>query len=538
MQLFTKMKFAKGGESGAVLLVFVAAVTVLFIMAGMAVDTGNLYTIRLVSQGAVDAAAMSGAGLMARGKTQSEAIDGAREVAIANLEIMGIDRSRILNGFPQVQFVNNEMRVTIASDIPLHILKLLPGANFRTVAATATARVSPASVALILDTSDSMACPPTPSNLGEPCECMPNCPQGENSGNRLEALKDAVEIFLQFFDQQRDSISLTAFGHGAEVLVKANPGGFNYQTMLDEVNGLTAQGATNVCDGFIRAYLDMERIQRTGEAAYVYFSDGAPTAGRFFFVNSRNPDSFRFRNNILNRPWSNYDYLSWGVVQRGTDEEGNTAFRPVPQRVHKTPPDNSSAYDYWNPREFADIVPPQPPGNAVPFPWTKVPTNQPWRAFSDAVEDMQIFLPNGSIHNLGRGNLFSGSNYEWTEWFPDVEHLRLYADCALVMSDFMREAGGLFYGVGYGPAATVSADPYQNAVQSFERKDWFMTRIANDPCGLTLDKPPLPFPGIPTLQEMATSLTSSGSYFPTAETEELRGLFERIAVKVKLRMIR
>ena len=522
-------------QAGGVLLTFVVIVLTLFLLLGLAVDSGRLYTARLAHQAAADAGAIAGAALVARGKSPAEAIKGARDIASGNLAAMGIESKTYSAGFPAAKLTANVMSVTVRSEVPLYILRLLPGSDFRQVAAEAQARITPAAIAMILDTSDSMACPSTSADPADACKCAPSCPQGVGSGAKIEELKKAAKDFVGFFDDSRDTFSLIAFGHGAEVISKARlGGGFDLIGMRADIDGLTAQGGTNPSDGFIRAYLEMERVKRTGDAAYVFFSDGAPTAARFFFVNGRST-SYTHVNNNLNKPWSNYDYLSWGVVQRGFDNDGNEVFLPTPQRVHKTPPESPSADNYWNPRIFADMVPPAPPGWAVPNPFTRVPIAEPWRAFSDAVSDPLIYLPDGSTKQLGRQALWASGPYQWGNWLVPREHLMLYADVALVMGDFLRQQGGQLYGVGYGIPAQKFADPYQDAAVSNLRKDFFMGRMMNDPCGL-IEKHP-PFPGIPSLQEMATSLVSNGTYYPTANIKKLKGLFERIAVKIKLRMI-
>src|SRR5690606_30241010 len=117
------------------------------------------------------------------------------------------------------------------------------------------------------------------------------------------------------------------------------------QEIRNELSKIKAQGATNVCDAFLRAYLDVPERKRD-EVSYVYFSDGAPTAARFLFTRGRE------HNNVLGPSWANYDYLNWGIVDGGVS---------IPNAAYRTPPKLDLGNNhYWNPRLFTGVDPRSP----------------------------------------------------------------------------------------------------------------------------------------------------------------------------------
>ncbi|MCB1512816.1 MAG: hypothetical protein KDJ36_18125, partial [Hyphomicrobiaceae bacterium] len=245
--------------------------------------------------------------------------------------------------------------------------------------------------------------------------------------------------------------------------------------------------------------------------------------------------------NPLGAAWSQYDYLSWGVFKDGVG---------VAHTTYQTPNPTVASYR-WNPRLLADVEPPHPPalpvGAPPPVPidtTTQLDSTQPWLALQRAVPGgMLINLPSGPPRRLGWDcpnpsdscYRWGGGAYQWSSWGPN-EHLQLYADCALVWSDFMRANGSVFYTIGQGESAPLTADPYQNAGDPLGRKDNLMTRLAVDPC--TFADFNIPFPGVATPVDLAAAGTQSGSYYPVAGGEDLRDVFMRIARRIRLRMLR
>lgn len=521
-------------QRGAILIVFAVCVLTLFILLGLAIDSGNLYSARLAAQASADAGALAGASLKVLHKTDAEAQAGAEDVAVMNLKAKGFPNSAAAKAVYDAG--DNKISVTVTTNVGLYILKLLPGigSNFKTVNTRASAVINPAVVSIILDTSESMACPAEVATTSPSCACAPACSQTDGK-SKIEALKQAVTTFVNFFDPGRDRINLVAFGTGAEVLVKMkNSDTFSLQAVQDAIDELVAKGATNPSDAFYRAYFDVNRVGQADNVSYVYFSDGAPTAARFVFTDAKRTNykviwserKKRIYPSDRGMPsWAKYDFINWGVVKDGVS---------VPNKLFLTPPYKDKGNNlYWNPRLLGAKDPREPP--AVDAQNTTISSTEPWLAFSNWVEEgMKIRLPNGSARKLGFGARWNGDTYEWDEW-TQAEHLRLYADNALVVSDFLREKGGVWYSIGYGKEATRGADPYQNVEDPTLRKDYFLTRVCVDPCGIADQHPP--FPGVPTLLELTTNSPRSGVYFPAADAERLKSVFLKIARTIKLRLI-
>lgn len=528
-------------ECGAILLCFVVAVVSLFAVGGLAIDSGNLYTARLAAQSAADAAAVSAAAVLARNLGQAAAEDTALEIAQVNLLEKGIDPSSI--ALPIVDARAASVTVTTQINQRLFLLGGTEGigGGRRVVRAQAISSILPAVVSLILDTSDSMACPADPADPSDPCACHPNC--DVTAGNsKIEFLQKALlgtspanPGFLSFFTEGRDSINLLAVGHGAELLVPVINGRYSRTDMEAAINGLIAAGTTNTCDAIYRSYQDLEAKGLEGNAAYVYWGDGAPSAGRWVFANPTNNARRYSYNNVLGKPWSGYDYVDWGIADNITNRQGNLELRRYPNQLYLTPRASARIKKL---REFTQVDPPAA-DLTLAFP-TYADINRPYRAFYQMATNMEVYLPDGTRHKLGLpGRYRNNGRYRWTNWRKD-EHMMLYADCALAAAEATKEAGGVWYAIGYGGgAARGFADPlrlpYQNPDNSLARKDFFNTRIANSPCGIVERHPP--FPGIRDLPEVAQSGTKMGVYFATDDPESLQDLFEQMAVKIKIRLI-
>ncbi|HQH25786.1 MAG TPA: vWA domain-containing protein [Oligoflexia bacterium] len=533
-QLFFSRFSAGNKEKGATIILFAAVIMCLLTMAGLALDSGNLYSTHLALQAAADAGALAGAGIKAGSKhstnpvftaaVAAKSVNVVEDVVKANLQIRGISNYT----FTEPTTWNagdNTMTVAVSSNVNLYLMGAVPGigANFRMVTAKATANVDPANVALILDTSGSMACPNEPAT-GSPCDCEPNCPQ--NASSKIGALKAAVTDFLDFFDPTRDSLSLIAVGTGAEVLVpfKYKGGGFDRGKFDLQLAGLTAQGGTNPSDGFLRAYLNAKDNLIKGKLAYVYFSDGAPTAGRFWFRSAIT------QHKVRSESFARYDYLNWGITDKNA--AGDTV--ALANTFYGTPTEDSSQQYYWRPRLLARTDPAVPPARAI-WPSANVENPKAHLQTDLAAWGFTVYLPDGQTRKLGDPDLWNGNVFDWSKW-GGLDHLRMYADASLVLSDFVRQHDGIVYTIGYGLAAPRSMDPYQNPGNPTYRKDYLLTRASADPCGLMEFNPN--FPGHPTLVEILKNAADSGGYYPTADLEKLESIFERIATKIKLRLTR
>lgn len=585
MSQFSKVTFEEvlepSEERGAIMVIFAVLVLCVVTLTGLAIDTGNLYSAKIGVQAAADAAALAAASLNALGRPQSEVMNGARQVGLMNLQIKGI--SYPPGYVPDVGYDPGDgvkIEVGIRVPVDLFILSKLPtvgGEAFKNVAASAVAEVRPAVVSLMLDVSESMGCPAVSAPDEPACSCAPNCDQSDPN-SRMSALKLAIlgdsqdprnPGFLSFFDEQRDAIGLVLFGTGARTVVPMKPrdegGGFLYSEIATAIRNAEAQGATNHSDALYQAYFDTKDAKYLDDASFLLFSDGAPTAARFLFKRGSTPNrSVREYETRVTPPalegtdigpLAQYDYLSWGVVKDGVSLPNETYFYP--------PYKNRGNNGYWEPLKLAETSPRRPPAwtvdQSIPRsstgttrrgigsrpgrtvtgpqydPAEHLNTAAPWTALSKvAPEGMEVVLPDQSFKKLGFEARWSGGNYLWADWSPG-EHLKLYADMALAITDVIREQGNIFYGIGYGQPAPGSFDPYQNAEDPSTRKDYFMNRVTVDPCSLAEFNPP--FPGVKTLPELAAGGVSTGSYYPAATPEQIQDVFMRIARKIKMRMV-
>ncbi|HQH27173.1 MAG TPA: hypothetical protein PLP17_07230 [Oligoflexia bacterium] len=120
--------------------------------------------------------------------------------------------------------------------------------------------------------------------------------------------------------------------------------------------------------------------------------------------------------------------------------------------------------------------------------------------------------------------------YTWT--FNNGDHLRFYADVALLYGDFMREKGGKWYTIGHGRASSVVTDAYQGVDNLVARKDVLLARTANDLCADFNQQ----FPGYETSLSMRTPRLT-GVYYPEGTAEELAEAFKAVAKKIKLSLV-
>ena len=523
-------KSSLGDERGVFVLIVAGVSLGLLLLSALAIDGGTLFISRLAAQSAADAGAISAAGLIATNENDPDIVEraknAARLMAFNNLVQKGIDPAHILQPI-NVQYrelsSGRVLRVNVALNVKTYLMGILPGTSGAgTLRAVASSQVSPASISVILDTSKSMNCPAGSFH----CKCLPDCP---DVGSKMEALRGAVNSFLGNFNTDRDRVNLVAFGTGAELLVPMNiQGGFDLAGMREQVDALTGIGETNVSDAIWHSYLDVERVGRENETAYVFFTDGAPTAGRFLLESPYYPDNPDIPNDILGRGWSRWDFLTWA-----TNWGDEPPYQSAAYSLIKTPDPNNMT---WS------VHPRLHPGGKHPEGAEKILTsyviaNDPLYAFGSFLHNIEMHTPDGEKHRVGRlwGSSADG-RFSWKPEIADYDYREEFYNAGLLMTDFTKKQGGAWFVVGLGAASPRAEDPYQGAAFSFNRKDYWLTRVANDPCGMILNDPG--FPGFMNYQEMKEAGWREGMYLPTPDAEELRALFERIARKIKLSLVR
>lgn len=572
------MQHAEHDERGVILVLLALMTTLLALLVGFALDTGNLYSARLAAQTAADAASLSGAttiaGRDAAATSLADSITSAgvvaQQIAIANLQLKSAfdTTSPRFSVTPSSQTFGDrvEFSVQVRSPVTLYILSHIPGyEQSGEVQVTATTRVKNATLAMILDTSRSMKCPK--SDTGTTCACMDAGTCGTDGlPTKLDALKVAAKDLLTMFDESRDRVSLTVFGHVAEMLVPLNTAStFNRSVMDNKIDLLTAAGATNLSDGLLRSYLDMKRLGLEDEAAYMVFSDGAISAARLLLADPKvgtnpvydNATPFNQPHNPLGFSFSQFDYISYAALWNKPSDPNfqvssphSLAFTPPPEHVAFSVPENGHGpiTCTWpeRPRKMDSAeLPPEcfvlwsipSPGNAS-------------ETFKQLFNSPALYDPDGVAH-FRKGDFWNGNAYQWARFDGEEGpngmplsnpqrgvYRKLYYDAAMILADFMRKKGGVLFGVGLGVPASFVLDPYQNPDFDHDLKTTFFKRLVVDACGVADPIDP-PFPGtFPNYDELFLDNVKAGMFLSTTDADELKQLFRVIAKKVKLSLIK
>jgi len=472
--------------------------------------------------------------------------------------------------------VKADVKLLLLDLFPFRMLGLSSVASLIEVNAGASAERPVANVGLILDMSGSMSCP---VDAADDCSCRT---AGTCTGTlKVDRLIDGLIAFVDHFDPQSDEFSVVPFNTVAMVV----PGEFgNLATELldrDKIAcilngrgiagcsvGALAQpmGNTNVCDAFMKTFGDMytRGVVDQQEIAYLFFSDGAPDAMRALYN-----DAAALPDNSSDFP-NTKDYTHYSVEWVPTDgtpkrqasslmiRTGRIRFGyAYPQAPYTTIPGknvplchNFLNRDSLNPDKSAgpgakeQVYPPQEQG----------PLSNSCKVFEGCLSpvgtppDLGFYLPFSNT-KVNPGFLCNPNN-------PDSWKQQYY-DCALAMADEMRAKRGTFFVVGLGADNPVQDEPYQTIDDTLHRKDIFLSRIANDfmhsvtqrqedgadpvpEFNFTI-KPatasaPIPFPSYADLN--ASGNARRGEYVSTPSADQLRALFQRMAKRILLKLVR
>ena len=562
------------GEQGSIIIMMTFVSIVLATVVALAIDAGNLYRSQLALQKAADAAALAGVGFAIQlgqnnlnnlGKASGgiTQVLSRRTKLVAEANLIAAD---IIPAYNDANLVFTPLYdptpnsatvfdygVTLEKDIDYYLIDLIPfhlvipGTNLTTgsthrITATAVARRPVANVAVLLDLSDSMNCP----SVG-PCTCL-------NAGTcvpplKIDDLVQATEEFLRMFDPNNDKLAAIPFNIAAEGYtlnqLAPNPGSItpaDIKLIVDYVRKrYSPNSSTNICDAFLRAYEEMQNIAPNQEIAYMLIADGAPTAGRFLLP----PPSVGalLPWNPRSVPGATHDYLHYSV--EWVDSNPN---RPGPSLLtqHELIPIS------WS----GGLAPQSGDGITAPAEANCASTTAPFIPFTQNLQQaLQIEAPkafNGCVADLGfhvpkaPGVVYaagtSPDDPNFDEW------RKQYYNCAVVYSDFLRKEKGMVYTIGLGEPAAVSSDPYQDVNDVWSRKDFLLTRLANDYAdAVTIpgqaaspwQHPEFNFTGYATYNNLSSSSSPrQGDYLPTPTTQEIQLLFRKIARKIQMRLVK
>ncbi len=245
-------------EKGFVLLYMSVVLTGLLLFTGLAVDAGRAYVVKAQLTKAVDGAALGAARELNSGSPRSK----AAQIFQANfpsgymVTTSVTDPNTDPNFFAsQVDAASgvNTVTVNATAVLPTTFMRL---GNFDTVTVASTGQATRRMVdlSIILDVSSSI-------------------------GSKWSSVHDAVQTFINAFDQNNDRLALLTFSNGARV-VDAMPSsrGFNKTKLLSDVPSTLPGGSTLMVEGLYRGWDELRSVpngSQSGLRVIVLFTDGA-----------------------------------------------------------------------------------------------------------------------------------------------------------------------------------------------------------------------------------------------------------------------
>jgi len=576
-------------ERGGILLLGVFALAALLIVGALAIDAANLYHGRQSLQKAADMGALAAVGYTiqrgmanveteaaSEGMTLAQFIEAkAEEATLVNLAESGFPApaashpvtatytpAPVSGGTQDIRFtvdvsVQRNWRFLLMHLVPMQILGLQPTATGTVLAASAQSKRATAYISLILDFSESMACPSAgPCTCLTPARTVP-CPA---TGAKIDELIGAVRAFIKQFDYNNDVISVVPFAmSGRKDLGDTDIQAYTLEDLTTLYDATLAggiapasappdmadtdidkiinqfrvvpgpQSSTNICDAMMRSYHAMSEFLAPGKhTAYVLFSDGAPTAGRLLLANPkpgmRGSDPYGL---------GAYDYsffdINWresGLDARGPSPLYQTNYLPLAYSIMSPPPlpPAGPGYAGCGPTDPLTVSPAAPAGS------TGSVADVANRTLSPCLSGFGFRMP-------GKPTIYA-NDIAFSNWSQQ------FYNCAVQFSDFLREEQNMVHVVGLGQPDLDFSSPYQSASNPHLRKDIFNARIANDYIEGVVQSardhggapwPEFGYEGYETYDTLdSRGASRQGEYLATPTASELTGLFEKIAKKILL----
>jgi Flp pilus assembly protein TadG len=584
-------------ENGAILILAAFIFAVALALVGLVTDVGNLYRTRTLLQNAADAASLSGvsyanslkrselyaeAGVIDSGdspdsnetirqKIQDLLIKKSRTIVRAHLE-QSVVRPDLINdsnitgeylefNTGNVVFtfrvnIQTPVRHLLIDKVPMELFGAAKVADFTNLAVTALSKRNVANIAILIDASASMACPG--EQTGQDCRCLT---RDRDPGSlscatptKMDNTYDALAAFLERFDLKRDNLVVVPYNMKAEAVILKNYSAVIPQDLLTQSNvpriieilktRFQPASSTNLCDALIESYKAMQTVAADQNAAYLLFSDGAPTAGRFFFTDPKNITSWVAYPGIV------YDYTHFSITwATGTDDFiGPSVLVPSGMLQFGQSTIDANSIPVANRPTGANIpscsptTPPQVTNNNSSL------SAATTAVFGNCLNSLASKTPDGQIF---------GGQYRPSGAKDFRDFAEQYYNCAIAWTDFIRRNKGTIHTIGYGLGANTgdsasrsNDDPLQNYRVSSKRKDYTLSRTANDYI-TAVAKPRMDgedhfpnFPGFASYQDWhdgENGLDSygrrQGNYLATPETSRLKELFEQIAQSIVLSLI-
>ena len=485
---FTEQRYR---EEGIFLPLVAMMLVAIMAVIGLAVDGGHLHRSRLELQKAADAAVIAAAKRFAltpkpmrTANWKIRLIQDAHLVIRANLEA----NHGALNSNLNVQMTpadvdldEETVRLNVTWDVGLYILNNFPGYSSRIpVKVASKAQVRKAMIGVLLDTSASMMCP----SIGNDCSCLDQPPTYFCNDPKMRRIVEAVEDFAALFNENRDMFDITWFAVAARPDFFMNVvGGFSASDLHDHfdsiVNSQHNAGNTNHCDGMFRSYLSTLAAtvyQHRANVARIIFTDGAPSAARFFFAQPTPAMDVNHDPNMPSDSVYDYDYYQW---------KKDYWFKPK-DWIEGKPPDIRGVSDlakYPIPANWSQGYAPDWVSN-VDYDW-EFP-NGLHSKVACSIQDLSFPDPIAAYASCLYGFGFKLPDFSYTGQVygtsvPFAEFRKQYYHCAIAMADFLRRNGSNLYAVSIGDPPPLSNDPYQDPLDDHTRKDCLLTRVTADP---------------------------------------------------------
>ena len=245
-------------EKGIALVYVGVFLVPLLMCAGLALDLGRGYLVRVALAKAVDAAALAAARTIAGDRTRAEEV--AENIFTANfpanfLGVTGLQTPPHLT-FEIARDGSNKITVASSATVPTTFMRIAKFDSL-TVAATATATRRLVDMSFVLDRSGSL--------------------QGV-----FPDVKQAAETFASYFDPVSDRVALISFSAGTTVEDSMSGArGFNLQAIQSHIAGEVASGPTATAEALYEAWDQLRTVpsdSQSGLRIVVLFTDGTPNA--------------------------------------------------------------------------------------------------------------------------------------------------------------------------------------------------------------------------------------------------------------------
>lgn len=547
---------------------------------GFVVDSGTLERTQMQLQKAADAGVMAGLDYRIQEGPQVtplSVVDRTSCFIRQNLIQMGYDVSSSSLTISPPVFDQNEpnaqdpnrldetLTVTITYDTPLLLFPKVPlemlGLNrireTSMVSVVAKAIVPRSNVILVLDTSNSMACP----SSNPDCSCAdpnlgPNtCDLSPTPGTaKIFDLRRGVYDFLSRFREGRDRVALVSFDLVGRTLVSFDrtgdrkPDGFqlaDFKLAMGENNQalgseFTPGGLTNTSDALMTAFEEAKWVNLAGKekVAIVFFADGSPTAKESCYANTKAGLPFPTMEekevgcpavDINGKRYIDLE-LEW-IYSDGTRVRGpspliaksNLLALPKSKRTPKSFLQDTSGN----------------PNTAIFAPCSALQSDSMQavaQSLNNCLNDLSSYLPDSTINQNGEPT----TSYK-ESFFHRTESIAAY----------LRRSGFSIYALGVGPESGVDprSDIYENKTNDFNRKNGFLTTIAND---LAMGQqimmnpdgsfPAFPFTGFTGWEDRFNDnkkgYDRDGMYLGGTTTQNVSDMFRRVARKIQLRFVK